>query len=103
MQSLQVQPEGFQSFILDLNADKDDESLISFGTNSHVFGPLYLIVSRPLLTVFALGITHSFLPRTAEAEWEEKCYRTYEISRGAKYHTLFFYKKPLDKIGLKVS
>ena len=66
LHSLQVHPEGFQSFILDLNTDKDTESLISFGTNSHVFGPLYLIVSRPLFTLFTLGITHSFPPRTAD-------------------------------------
>ena len=65
LRSRQVQPEGFQYFIFDLNIYKDEESLISSGTSSHVFGPLYLIVSRPLFTVFALGIIQSFLPRTA--------------------------------------
>ena len=54
--------EGFQFLILDLNVDKDEESLISFRINSLAFGPLYRIVSRPLLTDFALKIIQSFLP-----------------------------------------
>ena len=63
LHNLQLHPTGFQSFILCLKIARDFDSLISFGTSSHVFGPLYLIVSRPLFTVLTFGSTHSVLPR----------------------------------------
>ena len=59
LQSLHEQPSGFQVLIFDLNSESDFEFFISIGTSSQVFGPLYLIVSMPLLTVLALGITQS--------------------------------------------
>ena len=65
LHNLQEQPDGFHFFILDLKIYNDFEFFMSSGTNSHVLGPLYLMVSKPLFTFLAFVKTHSLFPRIA--------------------------------------
>ena len=51
----------FQFFILVLNSFKDLDSLMFGDIISHIFGPRYLMISVPQLTVLTLGISQHLL------------------------------------------